>query len=86
MISKHPKIKDSSTIGIPHPLFGEEIVSFVIKNGDLDKKELINFCSKRLQQYKCPKEIIFIDYFPQTSSGKPLRRRLREMYQERKTS
>ena len=85
VLFKHPSIKESCTIGIPSPLFGEEIASFIVQNEPIEAQEIIEHCRRNLQQYKIPKQIIFVASIPQTASGKLLRRQLRELYEEKYT-
>jgi long-chain acyl-CoA synthetase len=83
ILFKHPSVLAASTIGIPDPMFGEEIVSFVVKKKPVSEAELIKHCLLHLQQLKCPKKIIFIESIPQTYSGKLLRKKLRSLYDEK---
>ena len=83
VLFKHPRVLESSTIGVPHDFFGEDIVSFVVSTGDVTDVELIAHCEKHLQYMKCPARIIFLPVIPKTHSGKLLRKKLRALYQER---
>jgi long-chain acyl-CoA synthetase len=80
ILFKHPSIREVSTIGVFDNIFGENIVSFVVTNGNVKKKELFEFFLNGFEKSKCPKEIIFIESIPKTSSGKPLKRELRNIY------
>ncbi len=81
VLFQHPKVKEASSIGIPHPTRGEQIKSFVVLvgNEDVTEKDLIEFCSQNLAKYKLPTSIEFIDELPKTIVGKVLRKDLRKM-------
>ena len=80
---KHPNVADCATIGVPDEIYGEEIVTYVIprQGKQLNKEELLNFCKKHISEFKCPKEIIITNEIPKTASGKLMRRKLVERYQ-----
>src|SRR5262249_45339857 len=62
----HPKVKDAATIGVPDEIYGEEVKAFVIlrEGCEASEKELIDFCSERLADFKCPKAISFVEDIP----------------------
>lgn len=80
----HPKVKEVSSIGIPHPKRGEQIKSFVVLiNGEeATAEELITYCEKNLAKYKLPTSIEFVDELPKTIVGKVLRTELRKQAQK----
>ncbi|MCP4218895.1 MAG: acyl--CoA ligase [bacterium] len=77
----HPAIKEGVTIGVPDPMFGEEVKSFIVpKDGmEVSKEEIIKHCSQHLPKTKTPKFVEIVDDIPKTHSGKLLRKNLREM-------
>jgi len=83
VLFQHPAVKASSTIGVPDKILGEDIVSFVVKSEEVSERDLVSFCSKKLQLMKCPRRVIFVDSIPQTASGKLLRKELRRIYEEK---
>ncbi|MFC1585757.1 class I adenylate-forming enzyme family protein [Fibrobacterota bacterium] len=82
----HPAVKEAATVGIPDPMFGEDIKSFItIKdNMELETREALDHCRKHLHSLKVPKDIEIVDKLPTTHSGKLLRKALRE--RERKAA
>ncbi len=80
VLFEHPKVKEVSSVGIPHSTRGEQIKSFVVlcNNESATGDELIQFCSHNLAKYKLPTSIEFIDELPKTIVGKVLRKELRE--------
>ena len=66
-------------IGVPHELFGEEIIAFVEKkDSSLEKQHIVDVLAEHLQPLKRPNRIIFVDNMPVGPSGKILKRKLRE--------
>ena len=92
VLNKHPAVRLSCVIGVPHESRGEDPKAFVLlKEGnegteDL-KQEIINSCKNELMPYSRPRSIEFIDEMPMTNVGKVAFRKLEEMERSRqKTS
>jgi acyl-CoA synthetase (AMP-forming)/AMP-acid ligase II len=79
---KYPAVKDAACIGIYDELYGEEVAAFVVlkDNQEAKEEEIMAFCRKQLADFKCPKQIIIINEIPKSSSGKLLRRELRDKF------
>jgi long-chain acyl-CoA synthetase len=80
VLYSHPKIKEASVIGLPHPKRGEQIKAFVVllKDDPVAAEELIAYCRTRLAAYKLPTQIEFRDDLPKSHVGKILKNVLRE--------
>ncbi len=78
MLYQHTAIKDAATIGIPDPLYGEEVKSFVVlkEGASATEEEIIAFCRERLADFKCPRRIEFLEEIPKGPTGKLLKREL----------
>lgn len=76
----HPKVKEVSSVGIPHPTRGEQIRSFVVlqENVSANVDELLDHCAQSLAKYKLPTSIVFLDELPKTIVGKVLKTELRK--------
>lgn len=85
VLCSHPAVLEAAVIGIPDEYHGEVPKAYVVLRseyrGKVAKEELIKYCEERLAKYKVPREIEFINELPKTSSGKILKRKLREMTQ-----
>ena len=70
---------DLATIGVPDPIFGEEVASYVVcKPGrTLDEARVLDHCARRLAPAKLPKTIIFADQVPKNARGKIDRQTMR---------
>ena len=74
----HPDISEVAVIGAPDPNLGEVIRCFVVsKNPELTEEELIHYCQEHLVKYKVPESIDFMDELPKNTTGKILRRALK---------
>jgi len=74
-------IEESIAIGIPHETFGQVVKLFAKKTNEskIQESEVIAYCIKRLERYKVPVNIRFIDEFPRTEYGKIKRYELKDL-------
>ena len=72
IINSIPGIVNCVVVGIPDSLLGETVAAAVEakKNKEQLKKAIIETCNQKLNSYKVPKEIIFLDCFPLNTSLK----------------
>lgn len=82
VLYQHPAVAAAATIGIPDPLYGEEVAAFVVLKNDKEasEQELIDHCKSELADYKCPKSIRFVKDIPKGPTGKLLKRELVRIY------
>lgn len=82
MLYKHPAVKETAVVGVPDEYRGETVKAFVSLRDEFKDRvtsdELIGFCKERMAAFKYPRQIEIIDEIPKTTSGKVLRRVLRE--------
>ena len=85
MLSQHPAVQTAIVVGMPNDISGEVPKAFVIKDQDaqVSASELIRFCKARLAHYKVPREVEFVEELPLSSTGKVLRRVLRQRERDR---
>lgn len=80
---RHPAIAAAAVVGKPDALRTEIIKAFIVLrsgSGDASLEDDIRaFVRSRLSAHEYPREIAFVDALPLTSSGKVLRRVLREL-------
>ncbi|MMZ65592.1 putative acyl--CoA ligase YhfT [compost metagenome] len=67
-------------LGVPDDYWGEKITALVKWNGQqrLSLEEIKDYGRKHLAHYKAPKQIITMDQFIYTSSGKVARQAMKE--------
>jgi acyl-CoA synthetase (AMP-forming)/AMP-acid ligase II len=75
----HPAVRGAVVFGRPHPDWGEEVCALVA--ADAGEPELRAFLRERIAGYKIPKVFSFValEELPIGASGKPLRRRARDL-------
>jgi long-chain acyl-CoA synthetase len=80
-IAEIAAVVEVAVIGVPHELLGEAIKAFVVtaQGASITGPEIIEHCRRRLPNFKCPESVDFLDALPHTSSGKVIKRKLKEM-------
>ncbi len=80
VIYQYPKVKEAAVIGLADKLRGEYVKAFVVlKEGEeCHSKELLRFMSEKLAAYKLPRHIEFVPSLPKNSTGKIMKRILKE--------
>jgi long-chain acyl-CoA synthetase len=89
VLNKHPAVRLSCVIGVPHPTQGEVPKGFVALNASFSataalEEELIEHCRKHLIPHSCPRRIEFMSELPLTRVGKVAFRELQDRESERR--
>lgn len=81
VIAEHPDVAMVAVGSVPDEAKGELAKAYVVprQNAQLDLKQLEQHCRARLAAYKVPRLFQIVDDLPKTSTGKILRRMLREL-------
>lgn len=66
------QVDTCKVIGIPDPLYGEEVCACIIcrPNAHLTKRDVLDYLQQHLAAFKMPRNIIFMNTFPRNASGK----------------
>jgi len=83
ILNKHPAVRLSCVIGVPHENRGEEPKAFILlkdgyKGSDELKQDILKSCESHLITYSRPRYIEFIEKMPMTRVGKIAFRELEE--------
>jgi acyl-CoA synthetase (AMP-forming)/AMP-acid ligase II len=81
----HHAVAEAAVIAVPHPKWEERPLAVVVlKPGAVvSREELHKFLQGKFAKWWLPDEYVFADSIPRTSTGKFLKRKLREMYANR---
>ncbi|MEB2774093.1 AMP-binding protein [Algoriphagus sp. D3-2-R+10] len=84
VIASYPGVLEVGVIGISDPKSTERVVAYlVVKDKSITKEQIIAHCHESLTNYKCPKEVYFVDELPKSNVGKILRRKIKEAHMEK---
>jgi acyl-CoA synthetase (AMP-forming)/AMP-acid ligase II len=75
VLSAHPAVAQALTFAIPHAKLGEEVgAAVVLKEGaELTERELRDFASRHLADFKVPRKVVFLPEIPKGATGKLMR-------------
>jgi acyl-CoA synthetase (AMP-forming)/AMP-acid ligase II len=79
---------EAATIGVPDPIYGEEVVSYVVARpgAALDTEAVLRGCAAALPAFKAPKQIVLATSLPKTERGKLDRKALVERWRSEAAS
>ena len=80
---RHPAVSISAAVGAPDDIRGEIVRAFIVLRPGFDASEALasdiqSFVRTRLSAHEYPRRIDFVSELPMTTSGKIIRRLLRE--------
>jgi acyl-CoA synthetase (AMP-forming)/AMP-acid ligase II len=80
VLARLPGVAESAVIGVPDDRLGEVGRAYVVaRPGHApDDAAVLGFCRERLAGYKVPRQVVFCNTLPRNSSGKVLKRQLRQ--------
>ncbi|NLT26949.1 MAG: long-chain fatty acid--CoA ligase, partial [Microbacteriaceae bacterium] len=83
-LARHGDVAAVAVIGVPDPQRGESVMAFVVPtaNATVTEDGLVEWSREHMAAYKYPRAVRFVDSLPQTSTGKLLRRILRDQMDE----
>ena len=79
----HPDVSDVAVISSPSLEWGEEVMAVIVPaeyGSPPAEDELIAYCRRHLASFKCPAIIHFVEELPRTTTGKILKRTLRDQF------
>ena len=68
----HPTVAQVCTFAMPHDMLGEEIAAAVVlaEGASASERELREYCSQHLADFKVPRKIVLVDEIPKGATGK----------------
>jgi len=83
IIKLHPDVYDAAVIGVRHEKWSERpiVIAEMIKGSDVNEAELLDFYDGKVVKWQKPDAVIFVDELPLGSTGKPIKRELRNEFE-----
>ena len=75
VLRAHPDVTDAAVAGYADPEMGQRVGAVVVSRSD--QEALRTWCLTRLERYKAPERVVFVDAIPLTELGKVSRKDLR---------
>ncbi len=82
VLCRHPAVRDVAVAGLPDRIWGELVVACVVPAYEVSQDELLRHCRESLADFKIPTRFAFADELPRNATGKVLRRRVVEYFEE----
>jgi acyl-CoA synthetase (AMP-forming)/AMP-acid ligase II len=81
LLHGHAAVADVAVFGVDDEKFGQRLKAVIVKrNGaSLSEKDVQDFVKANLAGYKSPRDVVFLDELPRTSTGKVLKRELADL-------
>ena len=82
VLYSRPEVLECAVVGLPDDEYGERVVAYIISQpGEkIDDTALKAYMKAHLASYKVPKAFIQVDELPKSSTGKLLKRKIRDDY------
>jgi fatty-acyl-CoA synthase len=83
-LAGHPKVAEAAVIGLPHPKWDERPLAVVVlKSGEsATDEELRTYLAPRFASFWLPDAFAFVEEIPRSSTGKMMKSKLREKFQD----
>jgi acyl-CoA synthetase (AMP-forming)/AMP-acid ligase II len=80
LLSAHDAVAEVAVFGVDDEQFGQRLKAVVVRRlgRELSEDEVKQHVKSNLAGYKVPRDVVFMDELPRTSTGKVLKRELRD--------
>ena len=84
-IAQHPAVQSCAVIGLTDPKWGEKVTAVIVTRpgATVSADDIVKHCRGLIAGYKVPKAVHFTEALPMTSTGKILKRAVRDEYRLR---
>ncbi|MBF6455136.1 AMP-binding protein [Nocardia cyriacigeorgica] len=76
LLYAHPAIGEAAVIGVEDAEFGQRLAAFIVRAGELDEAGVRAYVKANSARFKVPRDVVFVDEIPRTTTGKTDRRAL----------
>jgi len=73
VLRSHPRVREALVVPLRPGSTDEAVGAFVVRNGRITLETLLRYCAERLEDYKCPREIVFRKNLARNKHGKIVR-------------
>jgi len=82
VINQIDGVDESVVVGKPDEKWGEKVVAAVTLKSDAEiaEDDVRAYCKEHLHDWKCPKEIMFLNEIPRNTMGKMLKEEVKKMF------
>jgi fatty-acyl-CoA synthase len=78
LLHGHDAVADVAVFGVADEQFGQRLKAVIVKRDSLSESDVKDYVKRNLAGYKAPRDVVFVDELPRTSTGKVLKRDLRD--------
>src|SRR4051794_25532791 len=78
LLHGHAGVADVAVFGVDDDKFGQRLKAVIVKKGTLSEQDVKDYVKSNLAGYKAPRDVVFVDELPRTSTGKVLKRELKD--------
>jgi fatty-acyl-CoA synthase len=77
-------VAEAAVIGVPHPKWQERpLLLVVLRQGHtVTREDLLEHLAGQVAKWWLPDDVVFVDELPHTATGKLLKTKLREQYED----
>ncbi|OTA14533.1 putative chain-fatty-acid-CoA ligase FadD13 [Xenorhabdus vietnamensis] len=86
VIYQYPGIQQVVVIGVPHPVYGDEIIAWIETDRPLEETTIKHWCKSKLESYMVPHRVYARSSLPRNNNGKIDKPQLQEWSQTASTS